>query len=83
MIYMAEVAKGVMDKAMSGVRDRIESGKTLIRNEIDVGKGFVTDLTQLKPVEAVVDLFADTVDNTGEFVKKQAEITRRWLGGLR
>jgi hypothetical protein len=80
---MAEVAKGVMDKAMSGVRERLESGKALIRNEIGVGKGFISDVTQLRPVEAVVDLVADTVDNTGDFVKKQAEITRRWLGGLR
>lgn len=82
MIYMAEVAKRVMDKAMTGVRERIDSGKTLVKTEVDIGKSFVRDLTQLKPVVAVVDVVTDTFDNAGGFVKRQAEITRRWLGGV-
>jgi len=36
-------------------------------------------LTQLKPVQAGVTFAEETITSMTEFLKRQAEITRRWI----
>ena len=65
-------------KVEGNVRARFESGKSTVSREVGIVKTFASDLLGLKPVKAVVDVTVDTLDNVGDFLKKQAEITRSW-----
>jgi len=73
----------VVGKVEQNLKDRGGSVKTTISREVQIGKTFISDVIALKPVKAVVDVVIDTLDNGGDGVKRQAEIARRWLSGLR
>ena len=76
---MPEVVKKAVDKAKTNVKDRFESLKKRGREEVDVLKNAASELVELKPVVAVVDVIAGTVSTAGEAIKDQALITRRWI----
>jgi len=76
---MAEVARGIVDKAMTGVKDRVDDVRRLAKKEVEIVKTFIGDVAELKPVKAAVDLVSDSLENMGDTLKKQAEITRRWI----
>lgn len=71
-------AKELPAKVEKGVKDRVDATRETAKKEVDVVKTFVEDIISLRPVKAVIDLGIDTLDNVGDFIKKQAEITRKW-----
>jgi hypothetical protein len=76
---MAEVAKKVVDKTKTNVKDRADSLKKRGREEVDLLKKAGRELVELKPVVAAVDVVAGTISTVGEFIKDQSLITRRWI----
>jgi len=74
------MAQVIPSKVESNIKERIDVSWSLVKEEIETVKTFVNDLMSLKPVKAFVDLTVDTMDNIGDFIKRQAEITRRWIG---
>jgi len=71
---MAEVA----GKVERNIRERVASARETASRQVEVVRTAVRELLSLKPVAATVDLVVDTIDNVGDFLKKQAEIFRRW-----
>ena len=72
---MAEPAK----KVEANVKERI-SAITLLTD--GVAKTFRVGLDYLlkvEPVQAVAAMVSEAGDGTGNFIKKQAEISREWL----
>jgi len=72
------MAAEVPGKVERNLRDRAGAVKTSVGREIQIARTFVRDLVGLRPVKAVVDVTTETLDNVGDLVKSQAEITRRW-----
>ncbi len=72
-------AKELPAKVETGVKDRVDATRDSVKKEVDIVKTFVKDITTLKPVKAVIDLGIDSLDNVGDLIKKQAEITRKWV----
>jgi len=73
--FMAEVPTKVESK----VKKRVDVTRSTMNREVDVVRSTVKDLVGIKPVQAVVELVADTIDNVGDWVKDQAKITREWV----
>lgn len=69
----------IMEKVTTNVKDRFEKLRSRAREEVDVLKGAVSELTELKPVPAVVHAVTGTVDTVGDAIVDQALITRRWI----
>jgi len=76
---VGEQVSGMTSKVEGNIKQRVDATKTLARTEINIVKTGVTDLIALRPVKAVVDVVIGTLDNAGDFIKKQAEITREWV----
>lgn len=66
-------------KVESNIKERATSGRSTVNREVTIGKTAIRDLVSLKPVKMTIDFTVDTLDNIGDFIKKQAEITRRWI----
>ena len=75
MIVMA----AAVSKVDNNIKDRVRSVGSIVSKEMVTGSVVVTDLINIKPVTAAVDIVVGTLDNVGDFIKEQAEITRRWL----
>jgi hypothetical protein len=69
----------VPSKAESNIKRRADSTRSAVSREVTVVRSTVKDLVSLKPVQAVVGLVTDTVDNVGDWLKEQARITREWI----
>jgi len=68
-------------KVERNLRDRINAVPDLITTPIDTVAEGIDKLLELKPVKAVTTIGKKIGDGAIRFVEKQAEITRRWLGG--
>jgi hypothetical protein len=73
------MAAEVPPKVEAGVKSRVDATRDAVKREVDIVRTFVRDVAGLKPVKAVIDLGVDTLDNVGDWVKRQAEITRKWV----
>jgi len=73
------MAAEVPGKVERGVKSRVDATRDAVKKEVDIVRTFVRDIAGLKPVKAVIDVGVDTLDNVGDLLKKQAEITREWL----
>jgi hypothetical protein len=69
----------VPSKAESNIKRRADSTRSAVSREVTVVRSTVKDLVSLKPVQAIVGLVTDTVDNVGDWLKEQARITREWI----
>ena len=70
----------IADKVESNVKARVDATRDVFSKEVTTVKDAAKDVLALKPVKGIVDLVANTIDNLGDFVKEQAEITRKWVG---
>ncbi len=66
-------------KVESKIKRRVDAAKNVATREVEIAKTFIGDLTGLRPVKAIIDLGVETLDNVGDLIKKQAEITREWV----
>jgi hypothetical protein len=66
-------------KVESNIKKRVDSTRTIASKEVGVVRSTIRDLVGLKPVQAIVGLVTDTVDNIGDWLKDQAKITREWI----
>lgn len=73
------MAMEIPGKVERNVKDRVASGRTIVTEEMNTVRTAIKDLVALKPVKAVVGLTVDTLDNVGDLVLKNADITRRWI----
>jgi len=73
------MAAEVPGKVERGIKSRVDATRESVKREVDIVRTFVRDIAGLKPVKAVIDLGVDTLDNIGDLIKKQAEITREWV----
>ncbi|MEM3485004.1 MAG: hypothetical protein QXI12_05230 [Candidatus Methanomethyliaceae archaeon] len=58
---------------------RVDSVFRFTSREIEIARKSFNDLVNLKPVQAVLGVTVETIDNVGDLVKDQAKITREWL----
>lgn len=72
---MAELAK----KVETNVKDRISAVTILTDGAAKTIRSAIDHLLKLEPVQAVAAVVADGGDGAADFIKKQAEITRKWL----
>ena len=70
----------IVDKVESNVKARVDATRDTLSKEVTTVKDAVKDVLGLRPVKGIVDLVANSIDNVGDFVKEQAEITRKWVG---
>jgi len=68
-----------VSKVEGNIKARVDSGRSLVRTEVDIVKSSADELLRLKPVPAIVDLINKTGSNIGGFIKEQARITRGWV----
>ena len=68
-----------VSKIKSNFRDRVDEVKRFITNEKVTIKAGVSEIIGLKPVQGLCTLVFESLNNVGALVKKQAEITRRWI----
>lgn len=68
----------VVGKLERNIGDRVTNIGHTIGKEVDIGKTSVDELIGLKPVQSLVGLITETLDNLGDMVKTQASISRRW-----
>lgn len=54
----------------------MDSVKTTVDNEINTLRKTVDKALEIAPVQAMTDLIFGSINNVGNFIKKQAEITR-------
>ena len=69
----------IAEKVETNIKERI-SAITLLSD--GVAKTFrvgLDHLLKLEPVQALAAVGSEVGDGTGDFIKKQAEISRRWL----
>lgn len=73
----------LINKVSDNVKKRGDSVRNLVTGEISEAKGAFNKLLEIKPVQAINDLLTETVDNVGDFVDEQCEITRGWAAGFK
>ena len=73
------MAKELPDKVERGIKERIDKTREAVNKEVTIVRTFVKDVASLKPVQALIDLGTDTLDNVGDLIKAQARITREWI----
>ena len=73
------MATEVPGKVESRAKRRVDTTRNTVSREVNIAKTAVRDLLNLKPVQSIVGLLTDTVDNLGDGVKEQARITREWV----
>jgi hypothetical protein len=74
------MAAEVPGKVESKAKRRVDTTRNTVSREVNIAKTAVRDLLNLKPVQSIVGLLTDTVDNLGDGIKEQARITREWAG---
>lgn len=72
---MAEIAR----KVETNIKDRISAVTLLTDGAAKTFRVGLDYLLKLEPIQAVAAVLAEAGDGTAEFVKKQAEISRRLL----
>jgi len=72
---MAEIAR----KVETNVKERISAVTVLTDGAAKTIRAGINHLLKLEPVQAVAAVGAEIGDGAADFIKKQAEITRRWL----
>jgi len=75
MMAVERIPKEILDK----LKERLDVLSMLITKEIEGVRKTIDLLTQLKPVQAGVTFAEETITSMTEFLKRQAEITRRWI----
>lgn len=66
----------VGEKGRVQTRKRVNAVTKLVDSEIATLRKSANELLGVAPVKSVVDLVVGTIDNTANFIKKQADITR-------
>lgn len=69
----------IKEKVKSNVRERINAVSIVADNVSNAAGVFVDHLKKMEPVQAVCEAGKKAGDGTLEFIRKQAEITRRWV----
>jgi len=72
---MSEAAR----KVESNIRERVSSVTLLTDGATKSVRAAIDHLVKIEPVQAVAAFISEVGDGTGSFIKKQAEITRRWI----
>ena len=72
---MAEVAR----KVETNIKERISAVTLLTDGAAKTFRVGLDHLLKVEPVQAVAAMISEVGDGTGEFIKKQAKITREWL----
>jgi len=67
-------------KVERNIRDRVSAITIIGDNASKAVKGTIEHLKKLEPVQGLAYLTATLGVGVANFVKKQAEITRRWIG---
>lgn len=70
------MAQRVGVKAREQTRRRVDATRKLVDDQIETLRRAADELMEIKPVGATLDLLVGTIDNTANFIKKQAELTR-------
>jgi len=69
----------VVDKVEANLKAHVDTTRDTLHKEVTTIKAAAKDFKELKPVQGIVNLIAGSIDNAGEGLRKQAEITRRWV----
>jgi hypothetical protein len=69
----------VGETVTQNLKDRLGSLKTTVTEEVNVLKTSAGLLKEVKPVQAAVNLVQGTANVPFNGIKRQLEITRRWL----
>ena len=72
---MAEIAK----KVETNIKERISAITLLSDGGAKTFKVGLDHLLRLEPIQALAAVLSEAGDGTGDFIKKQAKITREWL----
>ena len=70
----------ILRKVQNNVRDRVNSINLIVEGAEKDISSFIDHLLRLEPVQAVTEFGKAKGEGALNFVEKQAEITRRWLG---
>lgn len=70
------MAQRVGVKAREQTRRRVDATRKLVDDQIATLRRAADELLEIKPVGATLDLLVGTIDNTANFIKRQAELTR-------
>jgi hypothetical protein len=76
IVQMAEILR----KVQNNVRDRVNALNLIVEGAEKDVSSFIDHLLKLEPAQAVTDFGKAKGEGVLNFVEKQAEITRRWLG---
>ena len=74
-MLMAEIAR----KVETNIKDRISAITLLTDGAAKTVRVGMEHLLKLEPIQAAASILAEAGDGTAEFIKKQAEISRRLL----
>jgi hypothetical protein len=69
----------VTDRVRTNVKDRVESVKIIPSSARETARASLDYLKRLEPVQALCVAAEGAGNGIFRFVKKQAEITRRWV----
>ena len=70
------VRKRMGEKGREQTRKRVKTVTKLVDDEIATLQKSANELLEIAPVKSVLDLMVGTINNTANFIKKQAELTR-------
>lgn len=70
------MAQRVGETAREQTRKRVDATRKLVDDQIATLRRAADELMEIAPVKATMDLLVGTIDNTANFIKKQAELTR-------
>lgn len=70
----------VAEKLKTNLRDRVSAITIIPDNAVSMLTAVIDDLKALKPAQAILDIPDYAVEGTIKFARRQAEITRRWMG---
>lgn len=73
------MAARIPEEAVGKMKERFDALSAAATGEIAAAKESIRLLTELKPAQAGITVLQKTIDNLAEFVRKQAEITRKWV----
>ena len=68
-----------ISKVEKNLRDRADAFRRAADRERDVISSARGELREIKPVQGVITLVTGTINNFGQLLKDQCEITRRWI----
>ena len=79
VIRMVDILKGKGTQVKSNMSARVDALKVIPDNFAKEMDAIVTNMTQLKPVVAVCEAGKLLGNGVLEFIKTQADITRKWV----